>query len=157
MERSQLASESGGTLGRVPRENGYANLVPSHPANINARKHGAYSSWLREPRAREIADAILEALHVSALDEIGALEISRLEALIETLDEAIGPAGPVNARRGTVRAVVELRLRASKRLQEWLDRYGMTPRGRADWAARLGAGGLAAEIARRRERPERAE
>jgi hypothetical protein len=142
-------SETCGTVIAMSRENGHANLVASHPGNVHAAKHGVYSPRLREPRAREIADEILEAPHVSGLDEIGAVEIGRLEALIETLDEAIASAGPVNARRGTVRAVVELRLRASKRLQEWLDRYGMTPKGRAEWAKDLGRRGLMETVAER--------
>ena len=92
----------------------------------------------------------MSAPHVTALDEIGAVGIGRLEALIETLDRVIADNGAVNARSGKVRALVDLRLRASRRLGEWLDRYGMTPKGRAEWARTLTDGGLAAEIARRR-------
>ena len=72
--------------------------------------------------------------------------------LIETLDKVIAENGAVNARSGKVRALVDLRLRASRRLGEWLDRYGMTPKGRAEWARTLTDGGLVAEIARRREK-----
>ena len=111
------------------------------PGNANAATHAAYSPRLREPRAREIAEAVMSAPHVTQLDEIGAVEIGRLEALIETLDRVIAENGAVNARSGKVRALVDLRLRASRRLGEWLDRYGMTPKGRAEWARDLAAGG----------------
>ena len=46
--------------------------------------------------------------------------------------------------------LVDLRLRAGRNLLEALDRFGMTPKGRATWARELAQGGLAAEIAARR-------
>jgi len=125
-----------------------ATLEPRHPGNANAAAHGVYSARLREPRAQEIADAIMAEPHTAAIDWIGAGEIGRLEALIEALDAAIAAKGIV--RSDKVRSLVDLRLRASRRLAEWLDRYGMTPKGRAEWARQLAEGGLAAEIARRR-------
>ena len=45
--------------------------------------------------------------------------------------------------------LLDLRLRASGRLQRWLDGFGATPASRAAWAATLAQGGLAADIARR--------
>jgi hypothetical protein len=53
-------------------------------------------------------------------------------------------------RRGDVRSIVKLRLQASRRLQEWLDRLGFTPRVRAELVGTIARGRLAAEIARRR-------
>lgn len=41
-------------------------------------------------------------------------------------------------------------LRASRRLVEWLDRYGATPKGRAEWARQLAEGESFAETLRRR-------
>ena len=113
-------------------ENGHPEtLVPSHPANLNAVRHGVYSSAGRalSPRAGEIADAIMASPRFSPMDELGAAEIARLTALIEAMDADIAAAGLT--RRGDARTMVKLRLQASRRLQEWLDRYAMTPRGRA--------------------------
>ena len=125
-----------------------ASLVPQR-ANAHNARHGAYSARLREGRARAVADAIMDAPHTVGLDEYGALEIGRLVALCDALDVALGQRG-VTGKGGKVRDLVDARLRASRRLAEWLDRYGMTPKGRAEWARQLAEGGLAAEIARRR-------
>jgi hypothetical protein len=123
-----------------------ATLVASHPENTSAVKYGVYSSRVREPRAREIAEAVMRAPWASDLDELGALELGRLEALVEALDSAI--AATHSAPR---RDYVALRLRATKELREWYQQYGMTPHARAHWAATLGSGGLAGEIRRRAE------
>ncbi len=126
-------------------------LQASHPANRNAVKSGAFSRTGRilAPRAQEIADEIMTAGHVVGLDRFGAEEIGSLLALIEALDAEIDRGGPLT-RNGAPRKVVDLRLRASGRLERWLATYGLTPAARADLLARLAEGGLAAEIARRR-------
>src|SRR5215204_451750 len=130
------------------RDGNPQSLVPQR-GNAHNAPHGAYSPRLREGRAREVADQVLAAPHTVPLDEYGALEIGRLIALIQALDVALTQRG-VTASQGRVRDLVDVRLRASRRLAEWLDRYGMTPKGRAEWARQLAAGGLASEIARRR-------
>jgi hypothetical protein len=63
--------------------------------NVLAAKHGVFSKDRRmlEPRAQEIAERILEAPHTVELDEIGAVEIGRLEALIETIDRDLAERG----------------------------------------------------------------
>jgi hypothetical protein len=53
-------------------------------------------------------------------------------------------------RRGDARSILKLRLQASRRLQDWLDRYGLTPRGRVEFVRDYASGSLATEIARRR-------
>ena len=117
-----------------PRGNS-ASLVPQHGSTHNAR-HGAYSPRLREPRARKVADEIMAAPHTVQLDEYGALEIGRLVALCNALDVALSQRGVVG-KGGRVRDLVDARLRASRQLAAWLDRYGMTPKGRAEWARQL--------------------
>jgi hypothetical protein len=128
-----------------------ANLQPSHPGNQSAVRHGAFSRTNRilAPRAAEIADAIMSAGHVDGLDRLGAEEVGALMALIEALDNELERRGPVT-RDGSPRKIVDLRLRASGRLERWLAAYGLTPAARADLLATLASGGLAAEIARRR-------
>lgn len=133
-------------------KNGHAEtLLASHPGNSNALSHGVYSRAGRvlSSRAAEIADAILEEPQVRAMDEHGAAEIGRLVALIEAMDLEIEKNGLT--RRGDARSMIKLRLQASRQLQQWLDRYALTPRGRVEFISTHAHGGLAPEIARRRE------
>jgi hypothetical protein len=126
------------------------NLIAAHPGNGNATRHGVYSRAGRalSPRASMITDAVASVSYVGDVDELGAAEIGRLVALIEAMDHELEHGGLT--RRGDARAMVKLRLQASRRLQDWLDRYAMTPRGRAEFLSSLAGGGLAAEIAKRR-------
>lgn len=135
-----------------------ANLLPSEAGNVRAARHGVFSEGRRllEPVAQEIAEDILAAPHVVDMDELGAIEIARLESLIRAIDCDLAEHGLTN-RRGDARSLLDLRLRASRRLAEWLDRYGLTPHGRADWAGKLAGGGLGAEIRRRLEALEEAQ
>ena len=127
----------GGHDGRVNRNGHPQTLVASHPGHANnQRARGAYSPRLREPRAQEIAASVMAAPWASDVDELGAVEIGRLEALIERIDEALAD-GRLEGSRGSVRALVAMRLRASGRLQTWLDRYGLTPLARSEFANRL--------------------
>lgn len=98
-------------------------LRASQPGNTNRLRHGVWSADRQalEPRAREIAERILEAPHTVELDEIGAAEIGKLEALIEAIDSDLAERGLTN-KRGDARSLVDLRLRASRRLAEWLGR-----------------------------------
>lgn len=135
----------------MPGGNG---LIPSHPGNVSAVKHGAYAAGNRvlAPRAAEIAEALLQLPHVQPLDRLAAEEIGALVARIEALDAALDARQP--GSRGTA-TLLDLRLRASSRLERWLREFGATPAARAEWAARLAQGGLAAEIARRRGHSDR--
>jgi hypothetical protein len=126
------------------------NLVPATTGNTNAVRHGVYSPRSLEPRAQEVTEAIMSAQHTIGIDEVGAQEIGRLVAMIEAIDGDIVEDGLT--RKGDARTIVKLRLQASRRLQEWLSAYGMTPKGRAEFVQSLARGKLVAEIARRRER-----
>lgn len=129
-------------------------LVATHPENTNAVKSGVYSRTGRvlSSRAAEIADAIMSVPYIREPDEFAAAEAGRLVALIAAMDEEIEKNGLT--RRGDVRSIVKLRLQASRRLEEWLERLGFTPRGRAELISTIARGGLAAEIARRRGKPD---
>lgn len=84
-------------------------LVASHPGNTNAVKSGVFSSTGRilPPRAREIAESILAAPHVSALDRIAAEEIGSLVALVEAIDGDLATNGLT--KKGEARSLVTLR------------------------------------------------
>lgn len=122
-----------------------ASLQASHPGNTNALKHGVYSPRVLAAEAEQAADDLMALPHTVPIDRVAAVEIGRLLALIARLDEAL-------AQRGMgQRTLLDARLRASGRLERWLREFGATPGARAAWAATLAQGGLAAEIARRRE------
>ena len=126
-----------------------ANLVAAHPENTSNLRHGAYSTRVREPRAQEIAEAIMAEPHTAPIDTLGAVEIGRLEALIEALDAEIGRIG-VGSKGAKIGTLLEMRLRATRRLSEWLGQYGITPKGRAEWARQLAESETLAETIRRR-------
>ena len=130
-----------------------ASLQPFREGNTRSVRHGLYSESGRvlAPRAREIADALMELAHTVPVDRLAAEEIGALLARIEALDAELDKRGPGGRGAATL---LDLRLRASGRLERWLREFGATPATRAEWAARLAGGGLAAEIARRRARPE---
>ena len=109
-------------------------------------KHGVYSPRALAAEAEEAADMLMALPHTVEIDRVAAVEIGRLLALIGRIDEAL-------AQRGVgQRTLLDARLRASGRLQRWLDGFGATPQSRAAWAESVARGGLAAEIARRRQR-----
>jgi hypothetical protein len=139
-------------MGRVNPSGNTETLYPAHPGNVSAVKSGIYSRTGRvlAPRAAEIAAALMEAPHTVELDRIAAEEIGQLVATLEAIDLDIAERG-LRSRR----SLLELRLRASGRLEKWLTQFGATPQSRATWAATLAQGGLASEIARRRQHSHR--
>ena len=123
------------------RDGNPASLVPAPTGNTRNLQHGAYSTGRAlAPRAAEIADAIMEAPHVVALDRIGAEEIGAIVAQLERID-AVLEDGRVEGKRGQARALIDLRGRLSGKLERWLASYGMTPLSRATWATTLATGG----------------
>jgi hypothetical protein len=123
--------------------------VPSHPGNTNSLRHGVYSRRALSDRALDHAAAIRESAHTCSLDDIAAQEIGSLLALIEAIDADIAERG-VSDKRGDTRHMVEMRVRASGRLERWLAQFAMTPTSRAAFLTTIAQGSLAEEIARRR-------
>jgi hypothetical protein len=128
-----------------------STLIASHPGNRSAAKSGAFSRTgaPNAERAQVVASAILEAPHTDALDWIAAREIGALVALIEAIDRDLAKRGGMDGR-GNPRKILDMRLRASGRLERWLKEFGLTPASRAEWARTLAEGNLASEIAKRR-------
>lgn len=129
-----------------------ATLQASHPGNQHNLRYGIRSKRALEPRAQDVAEALMAAPHTVELDGLGALEVGRLEALVEAIDRELA-RGDVAGRgeRGST-WLIDVRLRASRRLGEWTDRFGMNPKARAEWARDLAATEtLADQIRRRRE------
>lgn len=128
-----------------------ASLELARPGNQNRLVHGFYSDRRElSPRAREVAEALLELPHTCVADRFAAEEIGSLIDTLERVDLALAD-GKVENGRGQVRALLEVRRRLSAELRAWLREFGLTPSSRATWAAALGRGEpLGASIARRR-------
>ncbi len=123
------------------------NLEPRQFGNMNAVTHGAFSRRAMEPRAREVADALLKATYGLPIDRIGAEEIAQLIVTIETIDEHLHEHGMVD-RRGKVHSLVDYRIQLSRRLERWLREYLATPSARAQLAERIGRPETLADIVR---------
>jgi hypothetical protein len=115
------------------------NLVPAHPGNRNAVRFGVYSPRALAPRAREVADALLDAPHAVPLDQIAAEEIGSLVATIEAIDADLAQRGLIDGD-GNARTILDYRGRLSGRLERWLREFGATPSSRIEWAERVARG-----------------
>jgi hypothetical protein len=128
-------------------------LQARQPGNRNRLVHGAFSKLARadlDPRAREIAEALMEAPHVDPLDRLAAEEIGALVVQLDRIDAALAD-GRVE-RNGTARSLIVVRDKLSGRLESWLRQFGLTPASRAEWARQLAEGeSLAQTIRRKRE------
>jgi hypothetical protein len=122
-------------------------LQASHPENLNALKSGVYSPRALQPRAREVADALLNAPHAVPLDQIAAEEIGSLVATLEAIDTDLERHG-LTDDEGNARTLLELRSRLSGRLERWLREFGATPASRIEWVERVARGKQIADAVR---------
>ena len=134
----------------VNRQGHSKTLQASHPGDMHALKHGANSPRFLQPRADEIAAELMHAPHVVDLDRVGVHQIAAVMAWLEALEAAIEKRGVAKAG-----SLLEQELSSRRLLLSLLREFGVTPSARADWAGKLGSGGLAGEIARRRTGTDR--
>lgn len=122
-----------------------ANLLASHPGNSNRLSHGVYSQRV-PPEAADLADALMAELpHAAPSDRLAVEEAAAIVALIGRIDAALAER---IAGRGQVRALLDIRVRLSGRLERWLAALGATPQARAALGSTVASGSLAAELAR---------
>jgi hypothetical protein len=115
-------------------------LVAAHPGNANRLVHGLYAEQRDvSPKARAIAEELLTLPWAAESDWPAALEIGKLEVLIDRVDKALED-GRVE-KGDAVRALVDQRRRLSAQLERWYSLFGLAPETRSRWAARLAAGG----------------
>jgi hypothetical protein len=107
------------------------NLVASQPGNSNALRHGAYSQRVLESRVPQIVDELMGSEPFLPTDRFVVEEIARLWNLIQAIDEDLAERG-LRRRDGGARSLIELRLRASGRLERWLRQARLTPATRAN-------------------------
>ena len=89
-----------------------------------------------EPRAQDVANDLMELPHVIPADSRAAREVGRLEAMVEAIDGEIAGVG-MDAEGARLSWLLDMRLRASRRLIEALSAFGATPMSRAKWAREL--------------------
>jgi hypothetical protein len=118
---------------------------------MHAARHGVFSRTGRilEPRANEIAGAIMELPHVGGLDAVGAEEIGALVALIEACDQELAKTLVGRGSKDKL-GLLKVRLGASSRLERWCRQYGLTPKARAEMASVIATGESIADTLRRR-------
>jgi len=80
-----------------------STLVARQDGNRNRLVHGVYSRRRDQltDNAREIADTLLDLPHVTEADQLGAIEIGKLVALLDNVDRALADGRVENKRRGT--------------------------------------------------------
>ncbi len=124
-----------------------ASLEATRAGNANRLVHGLYSTKRQElsAEARELVSELMSAPHTVPLDAVAIVELASLLDLIGKVDAAL--ADGIVERRGRPRALVDMRVRLSGRLQKWLEAVGLTPEARSQWAARLARPSLADELA----------
>jgi hypothetical protein len=109
----------------MPNPTGHtATLVAKHPGNTNATRHGVYSPRAHETRALEIHEELLGLPWIAECDSLAVCELSRLLARVELIDAALDADGRLEDSKGRARALLDHRLRASRRLQELLTALG---------------------------------
>lgn len=145
------------TLRGVNRNGHSTTLTPFREGNTAAAKHGIWSERLREPRTRELYDALMAAPHiVEGLDAIIVMELARVQAFIEVLEHEFYES--LNGRStARTKMLGDLYLRAVGRETALLDRCGLSPLARAKWAKELATGGIGAAIRKRLEEVKRAD
>lgn len=122
-----------------------SSLVPSHPGNTSRLSHGAYSRSL-PPETADLADELMRQLpHAAESDRLAVEEAAAVVALIGRVDAALAER---IAGRGQTKALLDIRVRLSGRLERWLTALGATPQARAALGSTVASGSLAAELAR---------
>lgn len=119
-------------MANMPNPNGYpASLVPAPAGNLRSLKHGLYSPRSLEPRAREIADALMEAPWLQPFDVLGVEELASLQATLEQVDRALA-----EKPRGTGRKnLLDAKVRLTREMRAWAREAGLTARSRWEFAA----------------------
>jgi hypothetical protein len=128
-------------------------LVASHPGNSNRLVHGLYSARRNlPPEAVELADRLMETAGLEQGDRAMAEEAAALQVLVDRLDGVLLAPGSISRKP---RTLLDHRARLSRQLVAALRELGLTPRVRAEYAARMGSPvSLAEELAKLRESAE---
>jgi hypothetical protein len=108
-----------------------ANLVPAHPGNTNALKHGVHSERVIDALAAKIEDELFGELEFSPYERIAAFEVARLLAILQLVDLALDQYGILD-RKGQPTYLLGLRARFTKELRAWRAELPATAQARAD-------------------------
>jgi hypothetical protein len=120
-------------------------VPPRHPTP-NYR-HGAFTTRrypLTDEEKQEVDD-LLALAHVLPADRAAAEEVVRLRSMVSRIDMILHSQRRPNSHLLAVRATL------SGKLLSYLESFGLTPKSRAEWVARLAAGSLQERLAKRLE------
>lgn len=95
------------------------NLVPSHPGNTNAARHGVHSPRLIQARASEIEADLIQSFKFSPTQRLALREVARCIAILDAIDRDLDDRGLVD-KRGKPHYLLDHRYRISRQLDQWL-------------------------------------
>jgi hypothetical protein len=101
------------------------NLIPSHPGNTNALRHGVHSPRLIESRASEIESDLVRSFEFSPSQLLALREVARCIAILDAIDRELDARGLVD-KRGRPRYLLDHRYRISRQLDNWLAKISGT-------------------------------
>ena len=93
-------------------------LIPSHPGNTNAVKHGVYSQRTLEPRVAELIAQLTETAEFTPEQRIAVEQVARCIAAIEALDRELDARGFIN-KAGEAHTLLNHRSRLAQQLERW--------------------------------------
>ncbi len=102
-----------------------SNLIPAHPGNKNAVRHGVHSPRLIEERATEIEAELLQAYEFSPVERLALREVARCMAILAAIDRDLDERGLLD-KRGRPHYLLEYRFRVSRQLNQWLTKVSET-------------------------------
>lgn len=101
------------------------NLVPAHPGNTNAVRHGVHSPRLIQARASEIEADLAESYTFTPTQLLALREAARCLAILDAIDTDLDERGLVD-KRGNPRYLLNHRYRFSRQLDQWLTKISET-------------------------------
>ena len=101
------------------------NLVPAHPGNTNAVRHGVHSPRLIQARASEIEADLAESYTFTPTQLLALHEAARCLAILDAIDMDLDERGLVD-KRGKPRYLLNHRYRFSRQLDQWLTKISET-------------------------------
>lgn len=101
------------------------NLVPSHPGNTNAVRHGVHSRRLIQVRASEIELELCQSFDFTPAQRLALREVARCMAILDAIDRDLDDRGILD-KRGKPTYLLDHRYRTSRQLDHWLTKISET-------------------------------
>src|SRR4051794_21411698 len=96
-----------------------ASLVPAHPGNSNAVRHGAFSKSATAKRAAQIHEDLQTVFGAGPELAFPMKEVAALSSIVERIDLALEES--LLDRRGKVSYLLPMRRSLSRQLERWYE------------------------------------